>query len=297
METVVITDQAERAKIANKVSYTTIVMNVVLAVIKLAAGILGRSSAMLADAVHTMSDVITTIAVIIGMYFSTKPDDADHNYGHERIESIVAKLLSLCLLGTAIGIGISGVKTIISGEFTTPGAVALIAALTSIISKEWMYHYTIRAAKKINSSALKADAWHHRSDALSSIGTLVGIGGAMMGFQILDPIASVIVAILIVKVSIEIFISAFNQLVDHAAPSEVIASIQETITKVPGVMSIDDIKTRMHGSVMFVDAEISVDGDLSVSNGHVIAENVHQQIEKGISGVKHCMVHVNPYQQ
>ncbi|MGE4215222.1 MAG: cation diffusion facilitator family transporter [Anaerotignaceae bacterium] len=285
----------KRVQIANKVSFTTIIANVILSVLKLIAGILGRSSAMIADGVHTISDVITTIAVIIGMHFSNKPADADHPYGHEKIECVVAKMLSLALLATALGIGASGIKTILSGQFSTPTPIALGAAFISIISKEWMYQYTVRAAKQINSTALKADAWHHRSDALSSIGTLLGIGGAMMGFQILDPIASLVVSVLVIKVSVEIYISCFNQLVDRAAPLEVIAKIQETIINVPGVICIDDVKTRMHGSVMYVDAEISVDGNLSVSNGHKIAENVHQQIEKEILGVKHCMVHINPY--
>jgi cation diffusion facilitator family transporter len=287
----------QRLQIANKVSFTTIVVNVVLSVLKLAAGIIGRSSAMIADAVHTISDVVTTVAVIIGMRFSSKPADADHPYGHEKIESVVAKMLSLALLATALSIGVSGIKTILSGEFSTPAPIALVAALISIVSKEWMYHYTVRAAKQINSAALKADAWHHRSDALSSIGTLLGIGGAMMGFQILDPIASLVVSVLVIKVSVEIYIASFNQLVDRAAPIDVIAKIYETITNVPGVIRIDDVKTRMHGCVMYVDAEISVDGDLSVSDGHKIAENVHHQIENEILGVKHCMVHINPYQE
>ncbi|MDD3570817.1 MAG: cation diffusion facilitator family transporter [Lachnospiraceae bacterium] len=287
----------QRSQIANKVSFTTIIVNVILSVLKLIACILGRSSAMLADGVHTISDVITTIAVIVGMHFSSKPADDEHPYGHEKIECVVAKMLSIALLATALGIGANGIKTIIAGNFLTPTPIALGAALVSIVSKEWMYQYTVRAAKKINSPALKADAWHHRSDALSSIGTLLGIGGAMMGFQILDPIASLVVSVLVIKVSIEIYISCFNQLVDHSAPLETIVKIQETITNVPGVICIDDVKTRMHGSVMYVDAEISVDGNLSVSNGHKIAENVHLQIEKEVLGVKHCMVHINPYQE
>lgn len=294
MDKIITGDQ--RTMIANKVSFTTIIVNVILSVLKLVAGILGRSSAMVADGVHTISDVITTIAVIIGMYFSSKPADANHPYGHEKIECIVAKMLSVALFVTALGIGASGVKTIISGKFFTPTPIALGAALISILAKEWMYHYTVRAAKQLNSAALKADAWHHRSDALSSVGTLLGIGGAMMGFQILDPIASLIVSALVIKVSIEIYISCFNQLVDRSAPLDILVQIQDTITNVPGVIHIDDVKTRMHGSVMYVDVEISVDGNLSVSNGHNIAENVHQQIEKKVLGVKHCMVHINPYQ-
>lgn len=290
-------EENERKIIANKISFTTLIINVILSVIKIIAGIVAHSNAMIADGVHTVSDVITTIAVIVGMNFSTKPDDAEHPYGHEKIEAVVANLLSLMLMVTALGIGYSGIQTIIQKSYTRPGVLAIIAAIISIVSKEWMYHYTLKAADKIQSSAMKADAWHHRSDALSSIGTLIGISGAALGITILDPIASLIVCLLIVKVGIDIFVQSFNQLIDRAADKQTIEKIKENIWAVEGVKNVDEVKTRMHGSKIYVDVEIAVDSMNTVGQGHEIAENVHQCIERTVSNVKHCMVHVNPYKK
>lgn len=287
-------DDKKRLDIANKVSFITLVTNIVLAVIKVIAGVIANSNAMLADGVHTVSDVGTTVAVIIGMKFSTKPDDEEHPYGHEKIEAIIAKLLSAILFLTAIGIGYSGIKTIINRDYSRPGILAVIAAVISIISKEIMYRYTVTAAEKINSGALKADAWHHRSDAFSSIGTLIGIGGAMLGFEILDPIASIVVCILIIKVAVSIYIQSVNQLIDRSADAETIKNIKTNIINIDGVLNVDSIKTRMHGNKYYVDVEIVVDRDLTVGQGHEIAQNVHDSIEKNFEGVKHCMVHVNP---
>lgn len=287
-------DDKKRLEIANKVSFITLITNIVLAVIKVIAGVIANSNAMLADGVHTVSDVGTTVAVIIGMKFSTKPDDEEHPYGHEKIEAIIAKLLSAILFLTAIGIGYSGIKTIINGDYSRPGILAVIAAVISIISKEIMYRYTVTAAEKINSGALKADAWHHRSDAFSSIGTLIGIGGAMLGFKILDPIASIVVCILIIKVAVSIYIQSVNQLIDRSADAETIKNIKTNIINIDGVLNVDSIKTRMHGNKYYVDVEIVVDRDLTVGQGHEIAQNVHDSIEKNFEGVKHCMVHVNP---
>ena len=212
---------------------------------KIASGIIARSGAMVADGIHTLSDVVTTVAVMIGMKLSTKPDDSDHPYGHEKIEAVVSKLLAILLAITAIGIGYSGIKNIIHSDFTRPGMLALVAAVISIAVKEWMYHYTVRAAKKIDSPSLKADAWHHRSDAFSSIGTLIGIGGAIAGIEILDPIASIAVCVMIIRVSVEIYIQAYNQLIDKSADPEEVDKIKEIISGVKGVCCIDDIKTRI----------------------------------------------------
>ncbi len=287
----------ERLNAANKVSTISIIVNVALAAIKLLAGIIASSSAMIADGVHTLSEVASTIAVMVGMYFSSKPDDEGHPYGHEKIESVVAKMLAIMLAVTAIGIGYSGIKTIIAGEFTRPGTLALVAAIISIASKEWMYHFTVRTANKIDSPALKADAWHHRSDALSSVGTFIGIGGAIMGLEILDPLASLVVCGLIIKVAVEIYIAAFNQVIDRSADKETLEKIENTINSVSGVKHIDDVKTRMHGSKIYVDVEIAVDGSLTVYDGHKIAEEVHHKIADTLPEAKHCMVHVNPYKE
>ncbi len=288
-------ENEQRLKITAHVGKITIIANVILSLLKILAGLIANSGAMLADGIHTLSDVATTFAVIIGMKMSSKPDDSDHPYGHEKIEAVVSKLLAILLAITAIGIGYSGIKNIVLKNFSRPGTLALIAAIISIAVKEWMYHYTVKAANKIESPSLKADAWHHRSDALSSIGTLVGIGGAMLGIEILDPIASIVVCIMIIRVSVEIYIQAYNQLIDKSAGADILNKIKYIITNVNGVCSIDDIKTRIHGTRIFADVEISVNGNISVYDGHKIAQNVHDKIETEIPDIKHCMVHVNPY--
>ena len=285
----------DRMDVVNDVGMKTLIANVILSVVKIIAGFVAQSSAMIADGVHTVSDVISTVAVMIGVKFSEKEADEGHPYGHERIESVVTVLLSLMLSVTGFGIAFSGIKTIVYREFTTPGALALAAALASIVVKELMYRYTLKAAEKINSTALKADAWHHRSDAFSSIGTLVGIGGAILGLQILDPIAGIIVSVLIIRVGFEILMQGLNQLVDRAADGDTIKNIEKNIENVKGVLRVDDVKTRLHGSRLYVDVEISVDSNITVGEGHSIAETVHKNIEKTIPDVKHCMVHVNPY--
>lgn len=288
-------EDKKRCEIAERVSITTLTVNVVLSVIKVFAGIFAKSNAMLADGVHTISDVVTTLAVMIGMRFSTMPEDENHPYGHEKIESVVAKLLSIVLMGTALGIGYSGLKTILEGNYSRPGTLALWAAAVSILAKECMYRYTIHAADQINSAALKADAWHHRSDAYSSIGTLVGIGGARLGIAILDPIASLVVCAMILKVAVEIFIQSFNQLIDRSASPEKVKQIRTLIEGIDGVKGIDEVKTRMHGCKIYVDVEISVDSTKTVGEGHTVAETVHHSIENNMEEVKHCMVHVNPF--
>lgn len=285
----------DRMDVVNDVGFKTLVANVILSVVKIIAGFVAQSSAMIADGVHTVSDVISTVAVMIGVKFSEKEADEGHPYGHEKIESVVTVLLSLMLSVTGFGIAFSGIKTIVYREFTTPKALALGAAFASIVVKELMYRYTLKAAEKINSTALKADAWHHRSDAFSSIGTLVGIGGAILGLQILDPVAGIIVSVLIIRVGFEILMQGLNQLVDRAADGDTIKNIEKNIENVKGVLRVDDVKTRLHGSRLYVDVEISVDSNITVGEGHSIAETVHDNIEKTIPNVKHCMVHVNPY--
>lgn len=282
-------------KTANKVSVITILVNIALSLLKLAVGIFSRSQALISDAVHSASDVVSTIAVIFGVNLASKKSDDSHPYGHERIENIFSIVLAMILLATGIGIGCSAISSIISGEkIAIPGKTALIAAAISIIVKEWMYHYTKRAAKKINSSAMLADAWHHRSDALSSIGSLIGIAGALLGYPVCDAIASVVICLFIIKVSYDIFMEAVNSLVDHACTDEEIDRIRNIILSVSGVKNIDDLRTRRFGSKTYVDVEIAADKTLDLASAHRIAETVHDEIEKNFTEVKHCMVHVNP---
>ena len=287
----------DNAKIAYRVSFVTILGNVVLAVFKLLAGILAASSAMVSDAVHSFSDVFSTIIVIIGVKISSRESDASHRYGHERMECMASMGLAAVLFATSLGIGYSGLTKIISRDYSglaTPGLLALIAAIVSIAVKELMYHYTMHAAKKINSSSLKADAWHHRSDALSSVASLIGIGGAMMGLKILDPIVSIIICLVIIKAAFDILKESIDKLVDKSCDEETIRKMEETVLNIDGVLELDDIKTRLFSNKIYVDIEICADGKLTLWDAHSIAENVHDKIEEDFKDVKHCMVHVNP---
>lgn len=284
-------------KTAMKVSFVSIVVNILLSGLKLIAGIIGNSSAMVSDAVHSASDVFSTFVVIIGVNISDKESDKDHPYGHERMECIASIVLAGILFVTGIGIGYSGIEKIFFNDkstLTIPGYLPLAAAILSIVIKEWMYWYTLLAAKKINSGSLKADAWHHRSDALSSVGSFVGILGARLGFPILDPIASVVICLLIIKASFDIVKDAIDKLVDKACSPELTEEMRELIIKEEGVLGTDLLKTRLFGSRIYVDVEIVADGNLSLYDSHEIAQRVHDRIEEQFSDVKHCMVHVNP---
>lgn len=284
-------------KEAMKVSVVTIIGNFGLSVFKFISGVLGSSSAMVSDAVHSLSDVLSTIIVMIGIKISNKKSDNSHQYGHERFEAVAALILSMLLLGTGILIGYTGISKIITGingKLATPSVLALVAALISILVKEAMYWYTKIVAKKIKSTALMADAWHHRSDALSSIGSLIGIAGSKMGFPILDPIASLIICLFILKVSLDILKDSVYKLVDKAADDETISKMKSIILNVDGVMEIDLIKTRLFGSKIYVDVEIGADKNQTLASSHAIAVKVHDEIENIFSDVKHCMVHVNP---
>lgn len=284
-------------KLAMHVSTVSIVVNVILSALKLLAGILARSGAMISDAVHSASDVFSTIVVIIGVNISSRKSDEDHQYGHERLECVAAIILAVILAATGLAIGYTGVNKIVSGnynELQVPGMLALIAAVVSIAVKEWMYWFTRSGAKKINSGALMADAWHHRSDALSSIGAFVGILGARMGYPVLDPVASVVICIFIEKAAYDIFKDAVEKMVDKSCSDDIVGSMKKIIINQEGVKGIDEIKTRIFGAKIYVDVEISVEGQKSISEGHDIAERVHDAIEHDFPDVKHCMVHVNP---
>ena len=282
--------------IAERVSFNTIIVNLFLTVFKLFAGIFAHSAAMISDAVHSASDVFSTVIVIIGVRLAKKSSDDEHQYGHERFECVAAILLSVMLAFTGFGIGLSGIRSIMSQQkIIIPGFFALAAAVISVIVKEIMFQYTASAAKKVNSGALMADAWHHRSDALSSIGSFVGIFGAMIGFPMLDPLASVIICIFIFKVAIEIFIDAIGKMTDRAASGETVRKIREVVLSQEGVIEIDDLKTRKFGDKVYIDLEIAVDGSMTLNAAHAIAERVHDKIELTIPSVKHCMVHINPY--
>lgn len=284
-------------KVANKVSFATIVGNVLLSIFKLLAGIIAHSNAMISDAIHSASDVFSTIIVLIGIKLSAKNPDKEHPYGHERLECVAAIVLSIILLITGLGIGAEALKTITQEEYTSlqvPGILALIAAIISIAAKEAMYWYTRYYAKKIDSSALLADAWHHRSDAISSIGALIGIAGARLGFPLMDSLASLVIFVFIVKASYDIFMDAMDKMVDHSCDEDTETRLRDCVEKNKNVLGIDLLQTRIFGNKIYVDVEIAVDGSLSLKEAHGIAEDIHDRIEKNFSKVKHIMVHVNP---
>ncbi len=284
-------------KVANRVSIIAIIGNVMLSVIKLLAGIIAHSNAMISDAIHSASDVFSTIVVIIGIKLASKESDKEHPYGHERLECVAAIVLAMVLFITGIGIGMEALKNILQGNYSdlqVPGILALIAAIVSIICKEGMYWYTRYYAKKIDSSALMADAWHHRSDAFSSIGALIGIGGARLGFPIMDSIASLVIFVFIAKAAFDIFKDAINKMVDHSCDEETEKQIYDCVLKNEYVMGIDLLQTRIFGNKIYVDLEIQADASCTLQEAHNIAEAVHDDIEQNFPKVKHIMVHVNP---
>ena len=293
-----VNDKTNAVKIINKVAIVTIVVNLVLSIGKFAAGIVGNSTAMVSDAVHSASDVLSTFIVLIGARIAVKSEDRDHNYGHDKFENIASIILAMMLFATALALGYAGIQSIISatkGEFVKPSYIALVAAIVSIVVKEGMYWYTIYYAKKLDSQALKADAWHHRSDAFSSVASFIGILGAILGVLVLEGIATLFIAVLIIKVSYDIVKVVIKQLTDHAAPEELVGRIYKTIDEDKDVMNIDVLKTRISGSIIYVDAEIAVDSSLNIVDAHAIAERVHDKIEQDFKEVKHIAIHVNPY--
>lgn len=282
---------------AIKVSAVSIIVNLLLSVLKLTAGLLAHSGAMVSDAVHSASDVFSSFIVIIGVKLSARESDRDHPYGHERLECAAAILLSAVLAMTGLAIGYNSIQKIVSGNYSelmVPGSLALAAAAISILVKELMFWYTRHYAKKLDSAALMADAWHHRSDSLSSVGALIGIGGAMLGFPIMEPLASLLIFLFIAKAAWDIFKDALDKMVDRSCGDELENAIADLVIKQDGVMAIDLLRTRMFGNRIYVDLEIAADGSLSLIESHEIAERIHDILEKDFPRIKHIMVHVNP---
>ncbi|MBQ9635033.1 MAG: cation transporter, partial [Acidaminococcaceae bacterium] len=264
---------------------------------KLAAGLLGHSAAMVSDAIHSASDVFATFIVMAGIRISSRASDEDHQYGHERLECVASILLAVILALTGLGIGYAGIDKILNPDaeaLTVPTLLPLVAAIVSIVVKEAMYWYTRHYALMLQSDALMADAWHHRSDALSSIGSFIGVLGARMGFPLLDPIASVVICLMILQAGYEIFTGAIDKMVDKACSKEEEDSMRSKIVSIPGVEHIDLLHTRQFGSRIFVDVEVSAADNLTLLQSHQIAEDIHHSIEKDFPNVKHCMVHINP---
>ena len=284
-------------KQAMKVSTVSIVVNVLLSLFKLLAGVIAQSGAMISEAIHSASDVFSTIIVMVGIHLAGRKSDKEHPYGHERMECVAAIVLATVLAVTGLGIGWSAIQSIAkesTGVVVVPGVLALVAAVVSILTKEGMYWYTRFHAKKIDSSALMADAWHHRSDALSSVGALVGIAASRMGYPLMDPLASLVICVFIEKAALDIFKDAINKMVDKACDEQTEQAIRECASKQEGVVRVDMLKTRVFGNKIYVDIEIGADGNETLREAHAVAEEVHNRIENEFPKVKHIMVHVNP---
>lgn len=280
---------------ANKVTIISILWNIFLALIKIGAGILGKSNAMIADGAHSASDIISSVGVLIGNKISSIPKDKGHNYGHEKAETLVSFLLSILLVILSLKIGYDGFYSLLNlNKVEIPTVLPLIVSVISILIKEYQYRITIKVAKKTNSPSLRADAWHHRSDALSSIAAFIGIGGAILGFKALDSIASIVVSLFIAKVGFEILISSANELMDISIEEEKEKEIESIIENLKGVESLREIRTRKYGPMAYVDLVICVDKDISVFEGHKIASEVENLILKNMTFIKGVTVHVEP---
>ena len=291
----------EREKEIFKVTFVGGAVNVILLVFKFVAGIVGRSSAMVADALHSLSDFVTDIIVLVFVKISNKPQDKSHDYGHGKYETLALTIIGVALMAVAIGIIVKGALKIAAwakGEvLEAPGMLAFWAAIVSIVLKEGVYRYSIIKAKKLNSKAVEANAWHHRSDALSSIGTAVGIGGAIFlgeRWTILDPIASVVVGGFIVKVAFDLLKNGIGDLMEQSLPDTVEEEILQLAASVPGVTKPHDLRTRRIGNHYAIELHILMDGDLTLKEAHDKASEVEDLLRQHYGEETHVAVHVEP---
>jgi cation diffusion facilitator family transporter len=292
----------ELLRAGKKVTYVGMAVNLILVVLKFLAGVAGSSSALVADAVHSASDFLTDFGVIVGLKFISKPADSTHAYGHGRVETAITLLMGLAIIATGLGLMKAGVNSVIQsfgGMFPErPGLIALVVGLVSIVSKEALFHYTRIVARKSGSTALEANAWHHRSDAFSSIGTVIGVGGAILlgdRWTVLDPAAALFVSVLVVKVGIDIGWSAFRELTDESISQKSVADISATIINVDGVFGTHKLRTRTLGRYVTVEAHVQVDPVLTVFEGHEIATDVERSIRNAHKNVAFITIHIEPY--
>lgn len=291
----------ERNREIYKVTLVGGVVNVLLLLFKFIAGILGHSAAMVADAVHSLSDFLTDIVVLIFVRISSKPKDKTHEYGHGKYETLAMTLIGVALFVVAIGIiynGLTKIVSFVNGDtLKAPGMLALWAALLSVVLKEGVYRYSMVKARELNSQAVEANAWHHRSDALSSVGTAVGIGGAIFLGQrwaVLDPVASVIVGVFIVKVSVDMLRKGIGDLMEHSLPDSVEEEILALVASLPGDVKPHDLRTRRLGNHYAIELHILMDGDISLRDAHDKASEVEDLLRDHYGEETHVAVHVEP---
>lgn len=280
------------------------IVNIVLTTFKIIAGILGRSAAMVADGIHSLSDLLSDIVVLVFTHISSKGKDKDHSFGHGKFETLATLIVSVILVAVGARLMASGVKSIIEvlngNPIPVPGRIALWAAIVSIISKELLYHATVRTAKRVNSPVVIANAWHHRSDAFSSIGALVGIGGAMIlgnKWTILDPIASCCISIAIIVVAVKMALPSLAELLETSLPDEIEQDIITTANSVPGVENIHELKTRRNGISYIIDAHVVVNPHISITEGHNIATDVENALRNKYGHETQINIHIEPDQE
>ncbi|NMB46606.1 MAG: cation transporter [Firmicutes bacterium] len=284
-----------RYEMARRVSLNTMIGNILLTAVKAGVGIISQSSALIADALHSASDIATTLVVMYSMRISKLPPDPEHPYGHGRAESIGAKVLSVILVLVGLSMGTSSIRQLWGGTYVVPGRLALWAILLSIVTKEGMYRYTVAVGRTIDSTALIADALHHRSDAFSSVAAFLGVIGARLGYPVLDPLAAAVVAIFIVRMGIEVFRSSLDELMDAQVHETLQAEVHQYANGIPGVQHVDDVRIRRYGPQYVIDLKVSVDHHLTVKEGHEIAAHVKGALRDSLPSVGDVLVHVNPY--
>lgn len=291
----------KREKDIYKVTIVGSIVNTLLLIFKFIAGFLGNSAAMIADAVHSFSDFVTDIIVLLFVKVSSKSKDEKHEYGHGKYETLATLVIGIVLMIVGLGITYNGVMetiSIIKGNITkSPDLIALIAALASIILKEWLYRYTIAYGKRLNSQVVIANAWHHRSDALSSIGTGIGIGGAFFlgdKWIILDPLAAIIVSIFIIKAAFSLIIPSINDLVEKSLPKSIEEEIINIVKSVDGVLEPHDLHTRRIGNAYAIELHIFVDGNITLKEAHDIANTAEDRIIEKFGPETHIIIHPEP---
>ncbi|WP_308589372.1 cation diffusion facilitator family transporter [uncultured Prevotella sp.] len=291
----------EREKKIYRVTLTGSVVNVILLVFKFIAGILGGSAAMIADAVHSLSDFLTDIIVIAFVRISSKPEDEEHDYGHGKYETLATSIIGLALLMVGLYIFYNGARQIWDvmhgAEIEQPGLVALIAAIVSILLKEWTYRFTASVGKKVESQAVIANAWHHRSDALSSIGTAIGIGGAILlgkGWAVLDPVAALVVSVFIVKTALGLLSTSSGELLEKSLPKEVEKKIVEIVESEPEVSKVHHLCTRRIGNNIAIEMHIRMPGEISLKDSHTRASNIERKLRQHFGEHTHINLHVEP---
>lgn len=285
----------DRYRIGERSIFLIIAVNIALSAMKFLGGVFGKSQALIADSFHTASDVLTSLAVLIGFAYASTPADTHHPYGHGKAESVAAKVVSLILIALAFKTVYDSSKLLILRDFHKPHQITFWIVLVSIAIKEMQFRYALRCGRKIQSTSLVADAWHHRSDAFSSIAALIGIVGARLGLEILDPAAGIVVGIFIAKIGFDVFHTAFDELLDCALPKEIISKIEKFTLETNGVKRVTVLKARKVGLDILVDMTIEVDRSITVEEAHLITAKTRRAVLKNISNAKDVLIHVEPY--